>query len=107
MTALITMTPPKMPSWMCPKSRTMTLAPTMIALNSVNTFSRTMAARERDVCSRTLFTWPRETRCATCAAVSPAVVVTALLTRCSFLGGAGDEGGDDRHGQDGDDDAQG
>ncbi len=43
----------------------------MIALNRVKTLARTMSVRERLLRTGTSLTWPRATRSATCALVSP------------------------------------
>ena len=78
MTALIIMTPPKMPSRRSPNSSTMTDAATMIALNSVKTFSRMIDVTERDVWSFTRLTAPRATRSATSAALRPHSSIVSL-----------------------------
>ena len=77
-TALMIITPPKMPSRRSPNSSTITDAATMIALNNVRTFSRMIDATERDVRSFTRLTAPRATRSATSAALRPCSSIVRL-----------------------------
>ena len=107
-TALMIMTPPKMPSRRSPKSRTMTDAATMIALNSVRTFSRIIDATERDVRSFTRFTAPRAMRSATSEALSPcsSIVRLSALTGALLIHRAADERRDNSNGQGDDNDSK-
>ena len=85
--ALATSTRPNSASWIGPTTRISDEHVPRIALNRVKTFARTISASVRLVRSSATLTWPRATRSATSAAVSPfGPVVVAGVGRRGQLG---------------------